>query len=100
LESLHLDETSFSPQSMTAGYSRFPDLSSPPGRWQSLAAVPIVTAGVNGLQTDGGDPRKTKEIVWQYGVTDHPGHAPGYLNYPDGLDADVFRDWRAAVKAR
>ena len=44
--------------------------------------------------------RKTKEIVWQYGVTDHPGHAPGYLNYPDGLDVDVFRDWRAAVKIR
>jgi len=44
--------------------------------------------------------RKTKEIVWQYGVTDRPGHAPGYLNYPDGLDVDIFRDWRATAKSR
>ena len=44
--------------------------------------------------------RKTKEIVWQYGVTDKPGYAPGYLNYPDGLDVDVFRDWRAAANGR
>jgi outer membrane protein assembly factor BamB len=42
--------------------------------------------------------RKTKEIVWQYGVTDHPGHARGFLNYPDGLDVDVFRDWRGAQR--
>jgi outer membrane protein assembly factor BamB len=42
--------------------------------------------------------RKTKTIIWQYGVTDQPGHLPGYLFYPDGLDIDVFRDWKAAVK--
>jgi DNA-binding beta-propeller fold protein YncE len=41
--------------------------------------------------------RKTKAIVWQYGVTDKPGHAPGYLFYPDGLDLDVFRDWKAVA---
>lgn len=41
--------------------------------------------------------RKTKEIVWQYGVTDTPGHKPGYLFYPDGVDIDVFRDWKAAA---
>ena len=41
--------------------------------------------------------RKTKKIVWQYGVTDTPGHAPGYLYYPDGFDIDVFRDWRSAA---
>jgi len=41
--------------------------------------------------------RKTKKIVWQYGVTDTPGHAPGYLYYPDGFDIDVFRDWRGAA---
>ncbi len=40
--------------------------------------------------------RQTKEIIWQYGVTDTPGHAPGYLFYPDGFDLDVFRDWKAA----
>jgi outer membrane protein assembly factor BamB len=40
--------------------------------------------------------RTTKEFIWQYGVTDRKGHAPGYLNYPDGFDIDVFRDWRSA----
>ncbi len=40
--------------------------------------------------------RATKAITWQYGVTDRPGHAPGYLFYPDGMDIDVFRDWKAA----
>lgn len=39
--------------------------------------------------------RQTKEFIWQYGVTDTKGHTPGYLNYPDGFDLDVFRDWRA-----
>ncbi len=45
--------------------------------------------------------RKTKQIIWQYGVTGVKGHKPGYLNYPDGVDIDVFRDWRAvpAVKS-
>ncbi len=42
--------------------------------------------------------RDTKAIIWQYGVTDKPGHQPGYLFYPDGLDIDVFRDWKAALK--
>jgi putative pyrroloquinoline-quinone binding quinoprotein len=40
--------------------------------------------------------RATRRIVWQYGVTDQPGHAPGSLFYPDGLDVDIFRDWRGA----
>jgi DNA-binding beta-propeller fold protein YncE len=40
--------------------------------------------------------RQTKQIIWQYGITDTKGHAPGYLNYPDGVDIDVFRDWRSA----
>ncbi|HWX73697.1 MAG TPA: hypothetical protein VNZ05_00225, partial [Solirubrobacteraceae bacterium] len=31
------------------------------------------------------DPR-TNTIVWQYGHTDVPGTAPGYLNIPDGMD--------------
>ena len=42
--------------------------------------------------------RQTKAIIWQYGVTDEPGHLPGYLFYPDGLDIDVFRDWKSALK--
>ncbi len=28
----------------------------------------------------------TKALVWQYGVTDHPGKRPGMLNTPDGFD--------------
>ncbi|MGZ5097275.1 MAG: outer membrane protein assembly factor BamB family protein [Usitatibacter sp.] len=44
--------------------------------------------------------RASKEIVWQYGVTDTPGHAPGYLFYPDGMDIDVFRDWKATPSRR
>lgn len=39
--------------------------------------------------------RATKEIIWQYGVTDTPGHKPGYLYYPDGFDLDVYRDWKS-----
>jgi len=41
--------------------------------------------------------RQTKEIIWQYGVTDKPGHEPGFLFYPDGLDIDVFREWQGAL---
>jgi DNA-binding beta-propeller fold protein YncE len=44
--------------------------------------------------------RKTKEIIWQYGVTGQKGHAPGYLNYPDGFDIDVFRDWKKALAGK
>jgi hypothetical protein len=33
-------------------------------------------------------------------VTDTPGHARGYLFYPDGMDIDVFRDWKAALAGR
>ena len=39
--------------------------------------------------------RQSKRIIWQYGQTDRPGHAPGALFYPDGLDIDVFHDWKA-----
>lgn len=44
--------------------------------------------------------RQTKKIIWQYGVTGVKGHAPGYLNYPDGVDLDLFRDWKAALPPR
>ena len=44
--------------------------------------------------------RKTKEIIWQYGVTDTKGNTPGYLFYPDGFDIDVFRDWKKALGKR
>ena len=39
----------------------------------------------------------TKAIVWQYGVTDRPGHTPGYLFCPDSFDHDVFHDWRGVA---
>jgi len=44
--------------------------------------------------------RRNKDIVWQYGVTDQKGHILGYLNYPDGFDIDVFRDWKGARTAK
>jgi DNA-binding beta-propeller fold protein YncE len=44
--------------------------------------------------------RQTKAIIWQYGVTDTKGHAPGYLFSPDGFDLDVFRDWKLALSGR
>jgi len=43
--------------------------------------------------------RQTKAIIWQYGVTDTKGHAPGFFNYPDGVDIDVFHDWRPSAPA-
>jgi len=41
--------------------------------------------------------RQTKKIIWQYGITDRPGKAPGQLNNPDGIDIDLYRDWRAGT---
>ena len=42
--------------------------------------------------------RKTKEIIWQYGEKGKKGYAQGLLNYPDGVDLDVFRDWKTALQ--
>ena len=44
--------------------------------------------------------RKTKEIIWQYGEKGKKGFKPGLLNYPDGVDLDVFRDWKGASAER
>lgn len=44
--------------------------------------------------------RKTKEIIWQYGEYKKKGYTPGLLNYPDGFDLDVYRDWKAALKKK
>lgn len=41
--------------------------------------------------------RKTKKIIWQYGETGKKGFLPGLLHYPDGVDLDLFRDWKAAL---
>jgi hypothetical protein len=43
--------------------------------------------------------RATRAVIWQYGATDRKGHAPGCLNYPDGFDIDVSRDWKGALGA-
>jgi outer membrane protein assembly factor BamB len=43
--------------------------------------------------------RATSSIVWQYGHTAVPGAAAGYLNNPDGVDVDVFRDWQGWLRA-
>lgn len=40
--------------------------------------------------------RVTKDIIWQYGQTGKKGHTLNLLNYPDGVDIDVYRDWRGA----
>jgi hypothetical protein len=47
------------------------------------------------------DPRSNR-IVWQYGHTDVPGTAAGYLNIPDGMDfvpaaPDGSIDWSAVI---
>jgi hypothetical protein len=42
--------------------------------------------------------RKTKDIIWQYGEKNKKGYKPGLLNYPDGIDIDVFHDWKTALK--
>ncbi len=39
------------------------------------------------------DPQ-TNQIVWQYGHTGVAGTAPGYLNIPDGIDVDYWRNWQ------
>lgn len=38
------------------------------------------------------DPQ-TNQIVWQYGHTGQAGTAAGYLNTPDGLAVDYYRNW-------
>ena len=43
--------------------------------------------------------RQTKAIIWQYGELGVKGHKPGLLNYPDGVDLDLFRDWKHALQS-
>jgi DNA-binding beta-propeller fold protein YncE len=40
--------------------------------------------------------RQTKEVIWEYGQKGKKGYLPGLLHYPDGVDIDVFRDWKNA----
>jgi hypothetical protein len=39
--------------------------------------------------------RQSKRIIWQYGITDRPGKGAGQLNNPDGIDIDLYRNWRS-----
>ncbi len=41
----------------------------------------------------------TNTIVWQYGHTGVAGTGYGYLNTPDGVDVDVYRNWLGWVRA-
>ena len=41
----------------------------------------------------------TKAIVWQYGQKGVTGTAPGLLNWPDGVDVDLWHDWRGFLPA-
>ncbi|HVB09883.1 MAG TPA: PQQ-binding-like beta-propeller repeat protein [Bacillota bacterium] len=36
---------------------------------------------------------KTNQIVWQYGTTGVAGTSAGLLNWPDGVDVDMYHDW-------
>jgi DNA-binding beta-propeller fold protein YncE len=42
--------------------------------------------------------RQTKKFIWQYGEKGKKGYKPGLLHYPDGVDLDVFRDWKAVLR--
>ena len=42
--------------------------------------------------------RQTKKVIWQYGEKGKKGYLPGLLHYPDGVDIDVYRDWKAALR--
>jgi hypothetical protein len=45
--------------------------------------------------------RKTRQVIWQYGEKGKKGKkgfTPGLLNYRDGVDLDIFRDWKAALR--
>lgn len=67
------------------------DVSSGPGRLDHPSLVERLPSGVFMVNDDyrnrmvAIDP-VTKALVWQYGVTDHAGTAPGRLRVPDGFD--------------
>ena len=44
--------------------------------------------------------RQSKQIVWQYGVKGVPGTNVGYINTPDGLDVDLYRNWKGWMAAQ
>ena len=65
--------------------------SSGPGVLDHPSLVELLPSGVFMVNDDYNDRMvaidpSTKALVWQYGVTGHPGTAPGLLNTPDGFD--------------
>jgi DNA-binding beta-propeller fold protein YncE len=67
------------------------DVTSGPGMLNHPSLVERLPSGVFVVNDDYRDrvaaiDPATKAIVWQYGVTDHKGAAPGLLNTPDGFD--------------
>jgi len=64
---------------------------SAPGKLDHPSLVELLPSGVFMVNDDYNDRMvaidpSTKALVWQYGVTGHPGTAPGLLNTPDGFD--------------
>jgi hypothetical protein len=62
-----------------------------PGKLDHPSLVELLPSGVFMVNDDYNDRMvaidpSTKALVWQYGVTGHPGTAPGLLNTPDGFD--------------
>jgi outer membrane protein assembly factor BamB len=62
-----------------------------PGALDHPSLVELLPSGVFMVNDDYNDRMvaidpATKALVWQYGVTGHPGTTPGLLNTPDGFD--------------
>jgi hypothetical protein len=62
-----------------------------PGRLDHPSLAEMLPSGVIMANDDYGDRMvaidpATRALVWQYGVTGHPGRRPGMLNIPDGFD--------------
>jgi hypothetical protein len=67
------------------------DVPSGPGMLNQPSLVELLPSGVFMINDDYRDRMaaidpSTKAIVWEYGVPDRPGRAPGLLNIPDGFD--------------
>jgi hypothetical protein len=67
------------------------DIASGPGMLNQPSLVERLPSGVFMVNDDYRDRMiaidpTTQAIVWQYGITDHSGTAPGMLNIPDGFD--------------
>lgn len=67
------------------------DVTAGPGRLDHPSLVERLPSGVLMVNDDYRDRMvaidpSTQALVWQYGISDHPGTAPGQLRIPDGFD--------------